>query len=1165
VNGAPQPTPLPSSVDAVLVIGAEDSGTDLVHGLLCRLGLRPLGAGEPSPAALRAFNDRLLDAAGGSRTRLPEIAPREAARLLERYAADARRCIRDAGGAPAATGSAGPWVWSDPANSLLASFWAQALDIEIAVVLVHRDPAAVAASSQGLGALDRWDRYNRAAVVHGAEWPAMVIRYEDLVEKAKASVLELAEFVEGCGLPAAAGVEEAVALAEAVPAGVGAPETAGVGAHHRVLAQVLDQLGGRHAGGRDAGDYDLPALMEAVAGFYDQDYYGTSYDKSGVPYGRDEKLWVDLFAAIAGAIVASIGPRTVLDVGCASGMLVEALRGRGVDARGIDISDWAIGQVPAELRPFCRVGSITDELDGHYDLITCSEVLEHLPPSLAAESVANLCRHADAVLFSSTPSHFDEPTHLNVEPGGYWAQLFYRQGFVRDVDYDASYLAPHAVLFRQRSLDTESLIVDYERALSVIAANLGAHVEDAVAEHDRLAERHNALARESRAVTSERDALASQVERLRSSIGDLERRRTAETLAAFETVRHYEAGQRALAALVGIRDAELEAVRRTKTFRYTQSLRKVYSWVRRTRAPVVAAPAPAHPPDGTYDLWVERYDTLDDAGRARIADGVARLAHRPRISVIMPVYDTPPDLLRAAIESVRAQLYTDWELCIADDHSSAAHVGEILAEYGAVDARIKVARRDVNGHISAASNTALSMATGEWVACLDHDDTLAEHALALAAMALGDRPDAGIVYSDEDKLDGEGRRHSPFFKPDFDPLLLMGENYLSHCMFRRDLVAAVGGYREGYEGSQDWDLALRVTERLEPAQVVHIPHVLYHWRAHAASTASLVSAKPYAVDAGRRAVTDHLARTGRAGQVRRVGKSGHNRVTWALPDPLPLVSIIVPTRDGTLLQRCLDSVLSFTTYPNFEVVVVDNSSRTLSTLGYLQAIDDRLTVIRDERPFNYSAINNSAVRQATGEIVCLLNDDTEVISGDWLTEMVGHVLQPGVGAVGAKLYYDNGRIQHAGVILGILGVAGHSHRMFDRLESGYFGRLQVAQNVSAVTAACVVVRRSAWEHVGGLDEANLAVAFNDVDFCLRLREAGWGVVWTPNAELFHHESISRGPDDQGHRVSEFAREGDYMQKRWGPSVLRFDPFYNPNLSLDAEDFSLAWPPRVGYP
>ena len=558
-------------------------------------------------------------------------------------------------------------------------------------------------------------------------------------------------------------------------------------------------------------------------------------------------------------------------------------------------------------------------------------------------------------------------------------------------------------------------------------------------------------------------------------------------------------------------------------------------------------------------------DALDDATLAGIGEVIARLTYQPVVSVIMPVFDPPPDLLRAAIDSVRSQLYTNWEMCIADDCSSDPLVAAILGEYEAKDSRITVTRRNVIGHVSASCNTALSLATGDLVGCLNHDDLLSKHALALAVAALRDNPDAGIIYSDEDRVDGNGRRHSPYFKPDFDPLLLVGKNFLNRlCIFRRDLVTGVGGYREGYEGSQDWDLALRVSERLTPERVVHIPHVLYHRRAHANPTSSMLSVRPYAVDAGRHAVTDHLERTGGSGRVTRIPRSGNARVMWEVSEAAPRVNIIVPTRDGSLLQRCIESVLAFTTYPNFQLVVVDNASRSLSTLDCLRAYDDKITVIRDEREFSFSAINNAAVRQTVGDLICLLNDDTEVISGDWLTELVGQVLQPEVGAAGAKLYYDDGRIQHAGVVLGINGVAGHSHRSFDRLSPGYFGCLQVAHNVSAVTAACMVVRREAWNQVGGLDEQNLPIAYNDVDFCLRLREAGWRVVWTPYAEMFHHESVSRGPDIEGPRAADFLHESDYMQKKWGPQVLRNDPYYNPNLSLEAEDFSLAWPPRSSY-
>ena len=616
--------------------------------------------------------------------------------------------------------------------------------------------------------------------------------------------------------------------------------------------------------------------------------------------------------------------------------------------------------------------------------------------------------------------------------------------------------------------------------------------------------------------------------------------------------------------VVSERSAELEAIYGTKTFRYTAILRRIYGFARRSTRDTRVQESPPVAEDKSYSRWIEMFDTIDDTTRATIRRRLDQLPEHPLVSILFPVYNTPAHYLTAAIESVIGQIYPNWELCIANDGSTEPHVSKILADYADRDSRIKVIFRSENGHISAASNTALESATGTWIVPLDHDDLLTEHALALGMLAGHEHPDAGAMYSDEDKIDDHGRRQLPYFKPDFDPLLLLGQNYLTHLLFlRRALVVAVGGYRLGLEGSQDWDLILRVTERLDPAHIVHIPHVLYHWRIHDGSTASVVSAKPYAQDAGQRAVTDHLARLGLEADVSRIMWSGHNRIKWALPVAPPLVSIIIPTRDGALLSRCVDSVLAFTTYPHFEIVVLDNGSQKLTTLNYLRENEQHLTVIRDDRPFNFSALNNAAVKDTSGSVVCLLNDDTEVIAEGWLDEMVGHLLMPGVGAVGAKLLYSDGRIQHGGVIVGIGDVAGHAHRMSDRLAPGYCGRLLVAQNFSAVTGACMVVRRQAWDEVGGLDEQHLAVAFNDVDFGLRLRQAGWRVVWTPHASLYHHESVSRGTDTAASRTVGYGKEVGYMQSHWG-ETLRSDPAYNPNLTAVTEDFSLAWPPRVSY-
>jgi glycosyltransferase involved in cell wall biosynthesis len=1148
------PTSKNGAVDAVFVVGMHDSGVDLLGQALSLVGLSTLRDDEDQPRSRRlsALNDRLLTAATVPGEVLPAAAPAELVRDLAIWLPEAKDlAINLLPEDPA------PWVWADPRLSFLVPFWSTALELAPAVILVHRAPAAMRTERTfgAAGAVATWDRYNRSALVLCGRYPSLVVSYDDLVGRGKETLSAVGTFLGSLGVPVADDLGPAVVALDARLAtfddrdlGREPGPTDVVLPAHKTLHRLLASLDGHSV--QDDGPTS-ESLVDVTADFYTEDYYGASYDEGGVPYRREEEVWVSFFEGVANAIAKNLGPQTVLDVGCAIGMLVEALRDCGIDAKGFDLSPWAIEQIPARLQPYCWVGSVTEEIEGHYDLITCIEVLEHLPPWMADAAVANICRHADHVLFSSTPDDFDEPTHLNVEPVGYWTNLFMQHGFVRDLNRDTDFLAPHAMLFRRGEADTESLVADYERALW--AAKKSAL--DTTKEQHRL--RDAAIAEAQRENQEE-------VARAKNSLEELGRRRDAENRAAFAEVRYFEESERRLAGLLQFRESQLREVYNTKTFRYSTSLRRMYGRMRGLGVVSAAVlPPPVHLPPGTYETWIESFDTLDDEARAQITSQLSALTLRPKLSVMMPVYNPPVDMLRAAIESVRDQLYEDWELCIADDCSTDTAVQQLLSEYAASDDRIKVIRRQENGHISAASNSALSLVSGEWVALLDHDDILAPHALALFALAIADQPDAGVIYSDEDKLDESGHRRDPFFKPNFDPLLLLGQNFVSHfSAFRKDLVDRVGGYRVGYEGSQDWDLTLRVTELLNPSQVIHIPHVLYHWRVHASSTASVVSAKPYAVDAGQRAVVDHLERTARRARTTRIGQWGFNRVTFDLPDPPPKVSVIIPTRDGERLTRCIDSVLAFTIYPDFEVLVVDNGSQKRTTLEYLRANDYRLSVIRDDRPFNHSALNNVAVAQSSGEIVCLLNDDTEVIGGGWLTEMVGQVCQPGIGAAGAKLYYGDGRVQHAGVILGVHGIAAHAHRNFDRLSTGYFGHLQLAHRVSGVTAACMVVRREAWRQIGGFDEASLPNVLNDVDLCLQLSQAGWDIVWTPYAELFHYESTSRGIDNDGPQAEAFARAVAVMETKWGMEGLRNDPRYSPNLSLDAEDFSLAWPPRV---
>lgn len=562
-----------------------------------------------------------------------------------------------------------------------------------------------------------------------------------------------------------------------------------------------------------------------------------------------------------------------------------------------------------------------------------------------------------------------------------------------------------------------------------------------------------------------------------------------------------------------------------------------------------------------YEEWISRVETPEFSRLNALAALPDLLKLRPTVSVVMPVYNTAENLLRQAIESVLAQGYPYWELCIADDASTEPHVRTVLEEYKQRDSRIKVVFRKENGHISAASNSALALATGEYVALLDHDDELARHALHLVVEAINQNPSAQILYSDEDKIDEQGSRTDPHFKPDWNPDLFFSQNYISHLgIYRRELLQRTGGFRIGVEGSQDQDLLLRCLPHVSPAEIVHIPKVLYHWRIVEGSTARACGEKSYTTEAGIKVLQDFFGTHGK-GEVKVENGLVPNtyRVRYPIPQPEPLISLLIPTRDKReLLEPCIRSILDKTTYRNYEIIILDNESTDPATLEFferIQAEDRRVRVLAYHQPFNYSAINNYGVQQARGELIGMVNNDIEVISPEWLTEMASHALRPEIGCVGAKLYYEDETIQHAGVIVGLGGVAGHSHKYFPRESSGYFHRLKVIQNLSAVTAACLVVRKSVYEQVGGFEEDGLRVAFNDVDFCLKVCKAGYRNLWTPYAELFHYESKSRGEEDTPEKVKRFNKEIEFVKTKWG-ELLRRDPCYSPNLTLAREDFSL---------
>jgi O-antigen biosynthesis protein len=568
-------------------------------------------------------------------------------------------------------------------------------------------------------------------------------------------------------------------------------------------------------------------------------------------------------------------------------------------------------------------------------------------------------------------------------------------------------------------------------------------------------------------------------------------------------------------------------------------------------------------PMGVYDHWL-RETLLRTIDIDRMHAAIAALARRPAFSIIMPVYNTPDRYLRQAIDSVLAQVYPDWELCIADDASSAPHVRSTLMEYAERDSRIHVTLREENGHIAAASNTALATATKEFIGLLDHDDILAPCALYENAVLLTRHPDTDMVYSDEDKVDEAGTRVDPYFKPDWSPDTFLTRMYTCHFgVYRRSLINDIGGFRVGFEGSQDYDLVLRLTEKTD--KIRHIPSVLYSWRIHPGSVTSTPEQKPYAYVAAIRAIDEAISRRGEHGKARALDDvPGNYKIEYEVRNP-ERVTVIIPTRDGASdLRRCLSSLFDRTDYPDFEVILVDNGSteRALAELleVYRHRYRERFKVLRQDIPFNFSLLNNVAARSATGKFLVFLNNDTSVIAPAWMRAMVAQAQRTSIGAVGAKLLYEDGHVQHAGIVLGIGGLAGHSFRHFDRTSFGYFNALKTVCNYSAVTAACLMVRREIFEQHGGFDE-NLSTAYNDVDLCLRIRESGFYNVFVPEAELYHYESRSRGYDVTPQQIERNQEARAYMEARWNIKG-KPDPFYNQNLTLEREDFTIAIPLRT---
>jgi glycosyltransferase involved in cell wall biosynthesis len=1021
--------------------------------------------------------------------------------------------------------------------------------------------------------------------------------------------------------------------------------------------------------------------------------YGAYYYQTGCgrPYTRDEH-WLPFFDGIAAKIVERIAPKKVLDAGCALGLLVEGLRKRNVEADGIDVSEFAIQEVHESVRPYCRVQSVTAPLETEYDLIVCIEVLEHLQPEEAEEAVGVFCRAAPRVLFSSTPTDFFEATHFNVRSPEYWAELFARQGFFRDVDFDGSFITPWCALFCKEDLLPARVVARYERRLWHLfqeikgardialdqrsrleeydrqTKDLNAQVADLEQEQVRreiayaelLSRREQAFARELAEQVQHYSRLAADAEQtshaLAQQVAETEVRLRTEWETRLrvegderehrgredERARAVAAWQRLAATnqmlsqrLLSVTDQlhasqrqaeclswekhliweqmlresnqaralghQLATLTSTKAWRFTTLCQRLrhrvaprgslrsralrLSWkalrvwrcqgtwavVRRSAGKVARklglrhAPQPLHPdavpftsepasparpvapPTGPQPL------PMTHLGPRQATQVLANLPSHPLVSIVVPAYRVPVKWLDLCIRSVVEQYYPNWELIVVDDHSEDPAMAALLREWSARDTRIRVLTLEENRGIVGATNPGIDMASGSFIAFLDADDELTPDALTWVVAMHNRYPEAVWFYSDEDKLDPDGNHVDTFHKPDFSPEYLLCSMYTCHfSVYASELVRSVGGLRPEFNGSQDHDLALRLSDIISRDQVIHIPRVLYHWRMIPGSGAQDQGVKPYAAEAGIKAVRDALQRRGVNATVQSHPHAPTlYRVTFH-PQRTPHVTIIIPTRNAVdLVRACVNSIYAHTHYPSFDVVVIDNQSDDPALFAYLQDEEarGRLRTFRYDRPFNHSAMNNAVVESVESEFVVFMNNDIEMLTDGWLEQLVGTTeLDPTIAGVGALLLHDDRTVQHAGVILGLNGVSGHAHRAFHENDFGYFSRLQCLQDFSACTAALLLMRRMAFLSVGGFRVERYPNSLNDVDLWFRLRDAGFRCLYNPCVKGIHFESKTRTIRPE--------IEGVYQQRlreEWGDRLWS-DPFYNPNLALDNEQF-----------
>ncbi|MBR1779546.1 MAG: glycosyltransferase [Clostridia bacterium] len=897
--------------------------------------------------------------------------------------------------------------------------------------------------------------------------------------------------------------------------------------------------------------------MDKVYGeFFFNDFFK---EHTGSDY-NDKEYWKNFFSKIATEIIRKFNPRTVLDAGCAMGYLVEALREKGIEAYGVDISDYAISNVDEKIKPYCVVHSITEKLPDNfptkYDLVITIEVLEHLFPDDGIKAIANLCQYSDTIIFTSTPSDIENITHVNVQQQEYWCKEFAKNGFFRDHVIPVDFICGHAMLFRRKS-DFPNVIFDYEihdRLENLKLKRLEADLQNKNCQLDEFEK----VKEEKRLLSFENKKLSKKNSRLNKNIENLQKK--VENL------------QKINRQVLSERNEILSSQywRMTKPCRIiTGKIKKTLQRFKLTRK-IIKIVKLSLSKSGRQRLLsiIRNFLKIGNASKfcklskkERLEQESAKFDKDIKFSIVVPLYNTPIKFLQAMIESVQAQTYKNWELCLADgSDESHGNVEKCVGGYINKDRRIVYKKLAKNAGIAENTNAALDMASGEYICLLDHDDVLHPSALYENMRAICEH-NADFIYSDEAPFVGNNIKNivAYHFKPDFSIDYLRSINYICHfTVFSGALLEKTGKFSSEYNGSQDHDMILRLTEKAK--KIYHIRKIMYFWRSHKGSVASGIEAKTYAIEAGKKAVHDSIVRSGYNCEVTstEVCPTAY-RIKYEIKIH-PLVSIIIPNCDHKKdLKKCIESIISSTTYDNYEIVIVENNSKrekTFNYYDYLTSNYDNIKVLSYEiGEFNYSEINNWGVKNSNGEYLILLNNDTEIITPDWIQEMLMYAQREDVGAVGAMLYYPDDTIQHAGVILGIGGFAGHSHKGFSKSHPGYMFRISVSQNLSAVTGACMMLSRKVFDGVNGFDE-EFKVAFNDVDLCMKIRKLGYLIVFTPFAELYHYESKSRGYEDTPEKIKRFNSEVKRFKEKWRDELKKGDPYYNPNLSLDYEDFRL---------